>query len=164
MRQARNDKSRQIGDAPEQTIPNRPVVERVVQIDQEWRVGLKFVRDRRDGGLSVRHVMKNPERKGEIERLRRQRYIGDAMADDSLRFSRSINSVSRRSALRRWDRAGADAGRAAQPAPTSARYRSRHPAPRRRRAAADARENTEIIVEYRLALLAREMVRTLAEC
>ena len=79
MRQARNDKSSQVGDAPEQAVPERPVVKRVVQIDQKWGVGLEFVRDRRNRRLGIGDVVKHPEREGKIERLRRQRYGGDAL-------------------------------------------------------------------------------------
>ena len=67
MGQAGNDKSHEIGDAPEQPVPHRTVVERVIKINQEWRVGLELVGDRRDGSLRVGDVMKNAERESEIE-------------------------------------------------------------------------------------------------
>jgi hypothetical protein len=79
MRQARNDESREVGHAPDKTVPNWPVIERVVEIDQEWRAGLKFVCDRRDGCLRVRHVVKDAERKGKVERPGREWYVGDAV-------------------------------------------------------------------------------------
>src|SRR5262249_25582707 len=162
MRQARNDKSCQIGNAPDQAIPDRPVVERIIQIDQEWCVGLEFFRDRGNRGLSIRHVVKNPERESEIERLRRQRYSADTVqviADivdaaevlfcNAQRFGAGIKQVQMLD-LRR-DQHRPTTGAAADIESNAATFRQHVPW-----------KDAEIIVENGLAFLVRKMLWTLS--